>query len=102
MKCSLPDDEFAHFEYRRNVSAHIFQNGYELIQDGGKLKQKRGNRDIMELKLELKNVLIRFGRDDYNFDLYIIKTFSPYISELFKKVEINSKINPLIAKGIIP
>ncbi|OFY38660.1 MAG: hypothetical protein A2X18_08245 [Bacteroidetes bacterium GWF2_40_14] len=85
LKSILKDDEYNYLEYRRHGSCHIFQDSYEIIQDNGKIKEKRKNVNIFELKQDLQDVIARYNGDK-GFDIYLTKTFYPILCTLYAEL----------------
>lgn len=82
LKSSLKEEEYYYLEYRRHCACHIFQDGYEIIKDNGKIKQERGNVNLVKLHQSLEDIIVRYNGDK-GFDLYITKLFYPILSKLY-------------------
>lgn len=92
LKAKLSDDEFDFVEYKRHNACHIFQNHYETqILANGKIKKERKGKNIDELSLAFKKILLKHGSDK-NFDIYLTQKLHPLIEELFNCLQ-NRKQN---------
>lgn len=85
IKKMLPEEELDFIEYKRHNVCHIFQNGYEVVQNDGRIKQKKGDKNIKELGASLHRVLLKYG-DDKGFDEYLTKKLYPILKELFERI----------------
>lgn len=85
MESSLNEDENFYLEYRRHGACHIFQDQYEIIQENGKIKEKRKNISLVKLHQSLENVINKYEGDN-GFDLYLNKLFYPILSKLYSEL----------------
>ncbi|WP_313579248.1 hypothetical protein [Chishuiella sp.] len=85
MKSELQEDEYNYIEYRRHNICHIFQNGYEYIQDNLKIKKEIKGKDLQKIKNEFEKIIDKYGSDK-NFDIFLNKKLQPNLTQLYTKL----------------
>jgi hypothetical protein len=82
LKSSLSEDELTYIEYKRNSVCHIFQNGYEIIQDNLTIKKQRNGLDIETLRSKLQNFILLHGNES-NIDKYLNNKIQPKLTSIY-------------------
>src|SRR5690606_22337233 len=94
LKTELPIAELDYLEYRRHNICHIFQNGYEIIQNDLKIKSKLKNRNLDEINTNLISLLStapdEFKLQEKLFKKYyiLIEKFRSDLQEIQNKFKI--------------
>jgi hypothetical protein len=86
IKSLFPEDELDFIEYKRHNTCHIFQNQYERVQDNGKFKTERKNKDIKLLQNEFQKILYKYNWDK-GFDVYLTTTLYPILTNLYNTLQ---------------
>ena len=109
IKSKFTSNEFAYLEYRRHNACHIFQNGYEIIQDNGTIKKERRitdksgskySKDLQELELDFFKVLDKYSNDK-GYDDHFRSLLYPIINQLYldlQKIH-NDELNEIRKNG---
>ena len=82
IKKLFSEDELDFIEYKRHNACHIFQNHYERVQDNGKFKYERKNKDILVLQIKFQKILLKYNGDK-GFDQYLTTSLHSEISNIF-------------------
>lgn len=92
-KTELPVEELDYLEYRRHNICHIFQNGYEPIQNDLKIKSNLKNRSLDEINTNILN-LVNSEIDEFELQKKLFKKYYQRIEHLRNNLqEIQRKYN---------
>lgn len=82
----LSEEEISYIEYRRHNVCHIFQNGYEHIQDGNlSIKKKKGDKDLKIVRENLKKIM-KENKNDRNIDILLNSKIQPKLKLLYERL----------------
>jgi len=81
VKTELPIEELDYLEYRRHNICHVFQNGYEIIQNDLKIKSKLKNRNLDEISTNLIS-LLSTATDEFKLQEKLFKKYYILIEKL--------------------
>ncbi|AWW32139.1 hypothetical protein DN752_19450 [Echinicola strongylocentroti] len=82
IKHELSKEEKDYIEYRRHGVCHIFQNGYEHIQENLKIKRIRKDEDLHNINARLKQIITNHGSDK-NVDIFLNSKLQPKLINLY-------------------
>jgi len=87
IKSVFSQNEIEYILYLRHTACHIFQEGYEYQYKNGKLKTKRKDKNIYDVKEMLFDVLEMHNESEVNFKIYVYEKAHPIIRKLYYGIE---------------